>query len=427
MNSKYAFVKCNLSHRASVAIFAGLLMLSPCIVHAQWAQYGGPNRDFSSSQTGISTTWPEDGPRKLWTRNLGDGYSAISVDGNVLYTMYGEGDLESVIAMDAGSGKTVWEHTYPANLFKRFDKNFGTGPRSTPLIVGDRVYTIGAAAMMYCLDQKTGKEIWSHDLIKEYDATKPRWGYSSSPIAYKDTIIVLVGGKDQSIIAFDKKKGSVVWSRHDFSNGYSSPILINVDGQEQLVALMGKEVVGLNPANGDLYWQHPHETNYDVNASMPIWGDDGILFISSAYDTGSRALKLTRSEEKTSVKELWFQPKMKLHFGSAIRIGEYVYGTSGGNGPVFFGAININTGKMAYRKRNVVAKAQLIYVDEKLIIMDEEGLLVIASVTPEDVTVLSKAQMLEKSSWTVPTLVDGTLYIRDRKTIMALDMSGSSG
>lgn len=427
MNSKFALLKCNLSNRSTVAILAWLLMLSPCIVHAQWAQYGGPHRNFTSSQTGISTTWPDGGPRQIWSRELGDGYSAISVDDGKLYTMYHDGKKDITIAMDAKTGKTIWQYKSNPKHYDKFSDDFGLGARSTPLVTDGRVYAIGAGGVLNCLDQKTGKMKWSRNLVTKYGATKIYFGYSSSPIAYKDTVIVLGGGKGQSIIAFDKKKGSVVWSKHDFPNGYSSPILINVDGQEQLVALMGKEVVGLNPANGDLFWRHPHETNYNVNASMPIWGDDGILFISSAYDTGSRALKLTRSEDKTLVKELWYQPKMKLHFGSAIRIGDYVYGTSGGNGPVFFGAINIHTGKMAYRKRKIVSKAQLIYADKKIIMIDEDGQLVLALVTPEDITTYSKVQLLDKSAWTVPTLVDGTLYIRDRKTIKALDLGGSSG
>ncbi len=410
--------------RVVVVLTIALVQFSSTTAQAQWAQFGGPHRNFSSDEKGLNTNWPANGPRKLWSRDLGDGYSAISVDGNVLYTMYGKGRKESVIALDANSGKTLWEHTYPANLFKKFDKNFGTGPRATPLIVDERVYTLGAAAMMFCLDQKTGKRIWSHDLIKEFGATKPRWGYASSALAYKNTVIVPVGGQGHSIMAFDQKSGSVVWARHDFANGYSSPILIDVGGQEQLVVFMADEVVGLNPANGDLYWTHPHKTAYQINASMPIWGGggDNILFVTSAYDTGARGLKLTRSGDKTTVKELWYQPKMKVHFGSTIRIGDYVYGSTGGNGPVFFAAVNIRTGKLSFRKRNVMSKAQLLYADGKLIMLDEDGDLAIATATPDDIEIHSKVSLLEKVAWTVPTLVDGKLYIRDLKSIMALEL-----
>ena len=387
---------------------------------AQWSQYGGPTRDFRSSATGLSTTWPEGGPKRIWQREIGDGYSGISIVAGNAYTMYREGDDEIVVALGAATGKTVWEHRYAAKPFGGLDKGFGIGPRGTPLIVDGRVYTVGVCAMMHCLDAKTGKVIWSHDLLKEYGATKPRWGYASSAMAYKDTVIVPVGGKGHGVMAFKKADGAVAWAAHDFPNAYSSPMLIEVDGQTQLVVLMAPAVVGMNPADGTLYWSHPHKTAYDVNASQPIWGSDQLLFISSAYDTGSRALRLKRVDDKTEVTEAWTQNKMKIHFGSAIRIDDHIYASTGGNGPVFFAAVEAGTGRVAFRDRKAVAKSQLLYADGKLIMLDEEGNLAIATATPEGVTVHAKVKLLEKVAWTVPTLADGRLLIRDRKTIMAL-------
>jgi outer membrane protein assembly factor BamB len=214
----------------------------------------------------------------------------------------------------------------------------------------------------------------------------------------------------------------VVWARHDARNGYSSPLLIDVDGQAQVVLFMAEGLMGLNPDNGDLYWTFAHPTDYDVNASLPVWGPDNILFVSSAYGAGSRGLQLKREGDKTTVTQLWHQKKMQIHFGCAVRVGDYVYGSSGGNGPTFFAAINVRTGEMGFRERDVAGKAQLLFVDGKVLLLDEDGHLVMATVTPESAKVHAKAQVLERIAWTAPAIAGKTLFVRDRKNIVALDL-----
>ena len=405
-----------------LATVLGCAFLCAATARAQWPQFGGPNRNFTSPSTGLSTDWPDGGPKQLWNRELGNAYSGIAVDGGSLYTMYRAGDDEVVIALDAATGETKWEHRYAAPPFRGLDQGFGIAPRSTPLVLSDRLVTLGITGRMFCLERSSGKPLWHHDLVEEYGATRPRWGYSSSALAHKSNIIVPVGGDGHGVMAFDRETGSVVWSRHDFANAYCSPMLIDVDGQEQLVMLMAPVVAGLDPVSGDLLWSHPHQTNYDVNASLPVWGDDNLLFLSSAYDTGARALKLTRAGDKTSVEEVWTQKKMKVHFGSTIRVGDLIYGSTGGNGPVTFAAINAKTGEMAFRHRDLVAKAQLLYADGKLIILDEDGQLAIATPTPDGITIHAKTQLLEKIAWTAPTLAGKRLYVRDKKKIIALDV-----
>lgn len=390
---------------------------------AQWPQFGGPDRNFAvQDASGLSTAWSAAGPKRLWSRTLGDAYSGITIDDGRLYTMYHDGRNEVVACLDAGTGDTVWEHKHPVSKFPELDDGFGMGARSSPLIDGEMVFATGVSGMVYALAKKTGEIAWTHDLMNEYGATAMRWGYACSPLAYKQTIILPVGGKDKAVMAFDKKTGAVVWARHDARNAYSSPILIHVDGQEQMVVFMAEGVMGMSPENGDLYWTFAHPTDYDVNASLPVWGPDNILFISSAYGAGSRGLQLARDGDKTSVTQLWHQKKMQIHFGSAVRIGDYVYGSSGGNGPTFFAAINVKTGEMGFRARDVAAKAQLVHADGKLLLLDEDGHLVMTTVTPESSTLLAKAQVLERIAWTAPALSGKTLFVRDRKNIVALDL-----
>ena len=400
------------------------LFLFACSLEARaqsdWLQFGGPTRDFVSPSKGLAASWPAIGPRQLWSRPLGAGHSAILVNGNTLYTTYSEGQQEIVIALSADTGKTIWEHKYDAPPIG-LNLEYGAGPHSTPLLVGDMLYTIGATGKLLALDKKTGKVAWSHDMWKEYGGTKMDRGYSASPVAYKNTIILPLGGNGQTLIAFNQKDGSVAWKNQTLDMSPSSPMIINVNGQDQLIAFLGKVVAGIDPNNGNLLWSHPHVTEWGLNISMPVWGSDNLLFISSAYSGGSRVLKLTQKDGKTTVEELWFHRRMRLHHGTAIRIGDYVYGSSGDFGPAFFAAVNVKTGEIAYQNR-AFPKSNLVFADGKLIILDEDGNLALANATPTELKVISKASVLKNLAWTVPTLVGTKLYLRDRHTIVALDL-----
>jgi outer membrane protein assembly factor BamB len=264
--------------------------------------------------------------------------------------------------------------------------------------------------------------LWSHDLMKEFNGTLRVNGYSCSPIAYKNQIVMMVGGQSSSLIAFNQKDGSVIWKKHDFKNSTSSPIVINVDGQDQLVAFMWGEVVGVDPVNGNLLWSHPHPVEYGLNTSTPVWGADNLLFISSGYDGGSRVIKLSRAGEKTTVEELWAHRLMRVHFSNAIRVGDVVYGSSGDFGPAPFTALDVKTGKVVWRHRSF-PRASFLMADNRFIILDEDGNLLLATATPEGLTVTAKAALLSNHSWTVPSLAGTRLYLRDRKNIMAVDLA----
>jgi outer membrane protein assembly factor BamB len=298
----------------------------------------------------------------------------------------------------------------------------GLGPHSTPLLVGDRIFTVGAIGKFHALDKKTGKVLWSHDLWKDYGGKRMDRGYSCSPLFYKNTIIVTLGGQGQTLIAFNPNDGSVVWKNQSLDMSPSSPIIINVDGQDQMVAFMGKQIAGVNPTNGELLWSHPHVTDWGLNISTPVWGSDNLLFLSSAYSGGSRVLKLAQIGGKTTVTELWFNNRLRIHHGTAIRLGDYVYGSSGDFGPAFFSAVNVKTGEIAFQDRSF-PKINSLYADGKLILLDEDGNLALATVSPAGLKVISKVSLMKNLAWTVPTLVGTRLYVRDRQTIAALDLS----
>lgn len=414
---------------------------------AQWPQFGGPNRDFKVDSKGLAEKWPESGPRKIWERDLGDGYATIVADDGLLYTMYRVSENEFSVALDAKTGKTIWEHKHPSPSTEVMNQ-FGPGPHTTPVVDGLLVYTIGTNGMLNAFEKKSGDVLWSHDLVKEYNAHVPDRGYGASPMVYKNSLIVIVdrprededakskegepkkntaGGiaEAQSIVAFDKRSGDLLWSSQDMPVGYASPILIKFDGQDQLVFMLQKDFIALNAETGELLWRHELKPE-GANITTPVFDGKDTFFASSAYDSGSRAVKLTKKDGKIVPEELWYSRKMRVHHGNAILLDGYVYGSSGDFGPAFFMAINLKTGEVAWRERGFT-KANCVYADGKLILLDEDGQLALLKVDPKGMQILSQAKVAERYAWAAPTLVDKTLYVRDRKKIMALDLSATSG
>jgi outer membrane protein assembly factor BamB len=386
--------------------------------NAPWTQWGGPNRDFHVPGATLAASWPKEGPKRLWSRDLGDGYSAILADESRLYTMFRRGDHNVAVALDPATGTSVWEQPLDATPLPNMFLDYGSGPNATPLLVGERLFVVTFTGRLCALDRKTGKVLWTQELWKDHKGTFRDVGYSPSPIAYRDTIILPVGGKGKAVFAFRQSDGAVVWQKQDFENAMASPLLIRVDGEDQVVLFMVDHVVGLDPADGDLLWSHEHKTDYAVNAATPLFADGNVLLVSSAYGSGTRALKLERAGGKTSVRELWLNKRLRVHHGNMIRIGEYVYGSSGDFGPAPMTAVHVPTGRLAWQDRHF-PKATMLYAAGKAIVLDEDGRLAMATLTPEGMKVHSEAQILTKLAWTVPTLVGSRLYVRDRKTIAA--------
>ncbi|HET9942416.1 MAG TPA: PQQ-binding-like beta-propeller repeat protein, partial [Terriglobia bacterium] len=333
---KFAGIRC----ACAALVAAGALQAQ--VPPADWPQWGGPNRNFILNTAGLADKWPEKGPPVLWTRPLGLGHSSIVAVGGRLFTLYRPGKQisrtgpwegeEVVIAMDAKSGKTLWEHRYKS---EPFDFSQGPGPHSTPLVIGDRVFATGTNKQVHALDAATGKLIWAVDLVKDHGAP-PRLirpavkaGYAVSPLAYRDTIILQAGGTGQAVVALKQSDGSVAWRSGDFLVSESSPILIDLNGKTQAVVFAAQAVYGLDPGNGRILWSHPHDTSGDMNNSTPIWGPDNVLIVSSGYNQGTRALRLTAEGDTTKVEELWFTNRLKIMFANALRLGDHLYGSHG--------------------------------------------------------------------------------------------------
>jgi outer membrane protein assembly factor BamB len=393
---------------------------------AKWHQWGGPQRNFNVSSPPLARTWGASGPRQLWRRPLGEGYSSILVDDSMLVTMYRRGDSEAVVALDAGSGRTRWEHVYDAPLTRDgyFDVWFnsaGPGPYSTPLIADGLVFAVGVTGKFHALDLKTGAVRWSKDLVQAFKL-KDYNAFASSPLAYRNEVILPLGGSNQGVVSFNRGNGDVVWRSAELPLGPGSPILIELDGQRELVIWGQGEIIGLNPDGGATLWRHQHPTQMGLNISTPLWEPGRPLFISSAYGGGSRMIRLSRVNGRTQPEDLWSNNRMRVHFGGAIRVGNLVIGSSGDFGPAFLVALNAETGAEVWRERTF-ARAQMVNAGGTLVIVDEDGEIALASVSEAGLRVHARKELLASNAWTPPTIVDGKVYVRDRKDVLALQLS----
>ena len=378
---------------------------------AQWPQWGGPHRDFQSPATGLADEWPEAGPRQLWKRALGAGYSSIVADGGRLFTLARNGEDEVVVALDAKTGATEWEHRVRTS-------SGNEPPNSTPILAGNKLYALGFSGVLCALDKNSGKLVWSHDLLEEYKAKQPQYGFATSPLAYGDSLIVPVGGTGFGVAAFALADGKLLWHAHDFEELYASPILMEVEGEVQVAVLTADRIVGLEPETGELLWSEPIENEGGQNIATPIWGADKLLCVTSGTH-GSVGLRFSRADGKTKVERAWKNDK-QIAQTTVVRAGDYLYGSTGYD-PFLVTAIHAGTGEVAWQQGGF-SLANFVVADGKLLLLDTDGVLALGTLGPGAFQVHSRASVLEAQAFTPPTLAGQTLYLRDLKSIMAIDL-----
>lgn len=380
-----------------------------------WPQFRGPNRDGISGETGLAESWPEAGPPLRWRVPLGAGYAGIVVADDRLFTMFARGEEELLAAFDTADGKELWS----LPLGAVFKNSFGDGPRSTPLVDGGRVFAIGARGNLVAADPASGKVLWSKDLVKELGTRVPDWGMAMSPIVDGRKLLLDAGGSGgRSIVALDKTNGELIWASGDGRAGYSAPIIFEAAGVRQAVFFTATEVVSVAPETGEILWTKPWKTSYDVNAATPIFIPPNRLFISSGYDTGAALFEITKKGDGVDATEVWTARGMKNQFSSSVWVKDAIYGFDN----KVLKALDPVTGQDLWRERGF-SHGSLIWADGHLIIFGEYGNLALAEVSREGFESKATAEPLGKAkSWTVPTLADGYLYLRNEKELASVDL-----
>jgi outer membrane protein assembly factor BamB len=407
-NSSFRFLLCGV---ICAGVFIGV-SLEAVAQTASWPQWRGANRDGISKETGLLKQWPENGPPLLWTaKGAGGGYSSFSVANGRLYTMGLRGDQEHVIAFDAATGKQAW--ATPAG--KAFRNDRGDGPRGTPTIDGDRLYALGGSGDLSALDVKTGKVIWTMNLLEKFGGSNITWGISESPLIIGEKLLVNAGGPDASIVALNKKDGSLIWKSQSDRAGYSSGMPVQVGNTTQVVFFTNKRAIGLDLKDGKLMWDYPRAANNVANVATPIVRGNRV-FISSDYGTGAGLVEIKADGQAS---EVYFTKDMRNHHSSSILIGDHLYGFSGG----ILTAMRFDTGEVAWKDRSV-GKGSIVFADGHLYAFSENGVVGLVEATPAGYREKGRFRIQQENlpTWSHPVVAGGRLYIRDQDTIYAYDV-----
>ena len=392
-----------------------IFLLALPLLATDWPQWRGVERNGISPETGLLKSWPAEGPALVWkTQGLGDGFAAFSVSGGLLFTQGQHGDQEFVIAIDTKTGKKVWE----TPTGKPYHEQRGNGPRGTPTLDGSVLYALAADGMLVCLEQKTGKPVWTVDLMKRFNANIPHCGISESPLVDGDHLIVTPGGSGAAVVALDKKTGETIWKSQSDRAGYSSAVAFDLGGIHQMAILTGQAAVGLNLKNGELLWRYDKISNRTANIATPIY-HDGYLFVSTAYGTGCALLKLTPEGGSVKATEVYFNTDMMNHYTSSVLIGDYLYGFSN----AILTAMKFATGEVVWKDRSV-GKGNVTYADGKLYLFGETGVVGLAEATPEGYKEISRFKIPkgEFLTWTPPVLAGGRMYLREQDNLYCFDI-----
>jgi outer membrane protein assembly factor BamB len=386
---------------------------------SDWPQWRGPLRNGVSPETGLLTEWDPDGPPIMWKAPAGLGYSSLAVSAGRVLTLIQDGDKEAAICWDAETGQELWRYPYASSPLSL---DHGDGPRSTPTVDGDRAYFLGAAGILHCLRVTDGQMLWRHGLAEEFgvkgDFRKSAyWGYACSPLVDGDRLFTITGGTtNNALAAFDKHTGKLIWAAHDDPASYSSPIAVTIDGRRQIVFFTGYGLVGLAPEDGSTLWRYAWQTNDNCNIATPI-AVGSYLFISSAYDRGCALLEITRNGDRWSTGLVYSHKRMRNHFSTSVLYDENVYGFDN----TTLVCMEFRTGKIRW-KQSGFGKGSLLVADRHLLILGENGKLVLAETSPEEYRETASLELPSRRTWTVPALSGGRLYVRDQQQILCLDL-----
>jgi len=340
--------------------------------------------------------------------SIGIGYSAVSIVGDDLYTMGNVDGGDCVYCLNSDTGAEKWKYSYPSDY-----KGDYAGTTSTPTVDGEYVYTLSRDGGILCLARTDGKMIWTKNAINDFGATYPDWRFASSPLILDNKLIVDVG----ITIAFDKINGDLIWKTKNYGGGYSSPYAFMLDGKQLLAVFNKWGLVILDPENGqEICGQEWNTKNTDVNVVTPIVSGNEI-FISSDYDKGSAVIEIIENKARI----IWENKNMRNHFNNCVLWKGFLYGFDESSE---LRCMDFQTGDIKWSQRGM-GKGSLMLADEKLIIMGENGQLVIAEASPDSFKEIARAKVLDGLCWTMPVLYKGKIYCRNHEgSLICLDLRG---
>jgi outer membrane protein assembly factor BamB len=375
-------------------------------------QFYGPNRDGVLPGPVLNTNWTAHPPQEIWRRPVGAGWSGFAIMGEVCVTQEQDGPDECVVARALATGHELWRHRYVA----RYNTTIaGEGPRATPTIVSNRVYTFGATGILNCLDLTTGQRIWSCDVVQDSGGEIPQWGATSSPLMVDDLVIVHGGeGGSHSLFAYQAQDGQSVW-RGGMSPSYSTPILATLAGVSQVLALNDGSASGHNPRTGVTLWERSWG-NGNVACATPLVVSSNRVLFSSGYGVGAELLEISqRVDDKLAVKRVWKSIRMKAKFSHLFIRDDCLFGLDDG----ILACVDLADGSQKW-KEGRYGHGQGLLVGDLYLLMAESGDLVLLRPTPAAPNEFARQNVFNSKTWNPPALAGDLLLLRNDREAVCL-------
>lgn len=385
---------------------AGVADLAKATKHDS-PQFLGPHRDATVEAPRFDLDWNRHPPRLVWRHSIGAGWSAFAVVGDYCVTQEQRGDDECVTCYDLKTGELLWLHADPGRFSHPLS---GDGPRSTPTIDEGRVYTLGALGRLNCLDGRSGKRLWTHEIIEENQASNPQWGKSCSPLIVDDHVVVSAGGKkDRSLVAYDKTSGEMVWHAGSQQSSYASPRLMELAGRRQIVMVNRDAVTAHSPDDGRVLWEFLWPGEEPKVPDAVAVGDDRVL-ISAGYGLGWTLLKILPGYESGLMpKDIGHNKSLKPKFTNVVVRDGFVYGLDDGRALV---CLDLKDGKRRWRGGRY-GHGQILLVNDVILVQSESGEVALVEASPERFKQLTSFAALDGQTWNNPVVSGRQLLVRN--------------
>jgi outer membrane protein assembly factor BamB len=382
---------------------------------AYWTDFRGPNRDGHYRERPIRTDWPSGGLKPVWKQPIGGGYASFVVARGRAFTIEQRGSEEVVAAYDVASGRELWTTRWKA----RFQEYMGgDGPRATPTWADGRVYALGALGELRAVDEATGRTHWRTNILDDHGAANLPWGMSGSPLVTGSTVVVFPGGRNgASIAAYDKDSGARIWAAQNDLQAYSSPMLVTLAGVPQILVFSASRLMGVTPDRGELLWEFPWKTQFDVHAAQPLAVAGDRLFLSSGYGTGAAVIELSQAAGRFSVREVWRNIRMKNQFTSSLLHEGFIYGLD----ESILACVDAATGELKW-KGGRYGYGQTLLASGHVIVLTEDGDMALVRATPDRHEEIVRFPVLDGKTWNHPAISDGILLIRNGAEMAAFDL-----
>lgn len=399
---------------AFTCLLLGVLLSSAAgVLAADWPNFRGPNHDGISRESGLRTSF-EGGLKPVWERDLGAAFSSFAVVGEKVFTAGTRDGKQVLYCLDAQTGETHWANPFEREYPERMG---GDGPRATPTVHDGRVYMLGARGRLICVKAEDGELVWERQLNHV-----PQWGYSGSVLIEGDMAVVSAGSSDGALLALDRRAGETIWKSGNDPVSYATPYPFTHEGVRYIAGFMGDSAIIVRASDGSLAWRMPWKTDWNVNASAPIYHDGHLLF-SSGYRHGAIVLRLRADGDRLRADEVWSGRALRNKFQSCLLVGDYVY-TCDETG---FKCVEFRTGEVRWHERRnanreTMEHATVAMADDTLFVLNEAGTLLIGKADPSGFTPIVQEKILGPRCWTVAVVSNGRLYARNMDRVLCFDL-----